>query len=194
MDKKLFTVPNFLSLLRIFMIPVIVRLYMRDSFVPALFVLALSGLTDIADGYIARHFNMVSDFGKIIDPAADKLTQVSVMLCLSLKVRALLPLVILLTVKETALALLGFIVLRETGVVKSAGWHGKLAAALLYLTMALHIAVPQMNPAITHALVVASGAAMLLSFILYVRRSINLLHESRTPKTGENTLSHPDKV
>ena len=194
MDKKLFTVPNFLSLLRIFMIPVIVRLYVRDSYVPALFVLMLSGLTDIADGYIARHFNMVSDFGKIIDPAADKLTQVSVMLCLSLKVRALLPLVILLTVKETALALLGFIVLRETGVVKSAGWHGKLAAALLYLTMALHIAVQQMNPAITHALVIAAGAAMLLSFILYVRRSINLLHESRTPKTGENTLSHPDKV
>ena len=194
MDNKLFTVPNFLSLLRIFMIPVIVRLYMAESFLPALFVLALSGLTDIADGYIARHFNMVSDFGKVIDPAADKLTQVSVMLCLSLKVRALLPLVILLAVKETALALLGFIVLRETGVVKSAGWHGKLAAALLYLTMALHIAVQQMNPAITHALVIAAGAAMLLSFILYVRRSINLLHESRTPKAGENTLSHPDKV
>ena len=194
MDNKPFTVPNFLSLLRIFMIPVIVRLYVRDSYVPALFVLALSGLTDIADGYIARHFNMVSDFGKVIDPAADKLTQVSGLLCLSLKIRALLPLVILLTVKETALALLGFIVLRETGVVKSAGWHGKLAAALLYLTMALHIAVQQMNPAITHALVIAAGAAMLLSFILYVRRSINLLHESRTPKTGENTLSHPDKV
>ena len=194
MDKRLFTVPNLLSLLRIFMIPVIVRLYMRDSYVPALFVLALSGLTDIADGFIARRFNMVSDFGKIIDPAADKLTQVSVMLCLSLKVRALLPLVILLTVKETALALLGFIVLRETGVVKSAGWHGKLAAALLYLTMAMHIAVPEMNTSVTHALVIAAGAAMLLSFILYVRRSINLLHESRTPKTGENTLSHPDKV
>ena len=194
MDKKLLTVPNFLSLLRIFMIPVIVRLYMAESFVPALLVLALSGLTDIADGFIARHFNMVSDFGKIIDPAADKLTQVSVMLCLSLKVRALLPLVILLAVKETALALLGFIVLRETGVVKSAGWHGKLAAALLYLTMALHIAVPEMDPSVTGALVIAAGAAMLLSFILYVRRSLNLLHGHKTPKSGENGLSHPDKV
>ena len=194
MDKKLFTVPNFLSLLRIFMIPVIVRLYMAERFVPALFVLALSGLTDIADGYIARHFNMVSNFGKVIDPTADKLTQVSVLLCLSFKIRALLPLVILLVVKETALALLGIIVLRETGAVKSAGWHGKLAAALLYLTMAMHIAVPEMNTSVTHALVITAGAAMLLSFILYVRRSINLLHESRTPKAGENTLSHPDKV
>ena len=194
MDKKLFTVPNFLSLLRIFMIPVIVRLYVGESYVPALFVLMLSGLTDIADGYTARHFNMVSDLGKVIDPAADKLTQFSVLLCLSLKVRALLPLVILLAVKETALALLGFIVLRETGVVKSAGWHGKLAAALLYLTIALHIAVPEMNISVTHALVIAAGAAMLLSFILYVRRSINLLHERKTPKTGENGLSHPDKI
>ena len=194
MDNKLFTVPNFLSLLRIFMIPVIVRLYMAESFVPALFVLTLSALTDIADGYIARHFNMVSDFGKVIDPAADKLTQVSVMLCLSLKVRALLPLVILLAVKETALALLGFIVLRETGVVKSAGWHGKLAAALLYLTMALHIAVRQMNPAITRALVITAGAVMLLSFVLYVRRSLHLLHNGRAQESGENGLSHPDKV
>ena len=137
---------------------------------------------------------MVSDCGQGIDPAADKLTQVSVMLCLSLKVRALLPLVILLAVKETALALLGFIVLRETAVVKSAGWPGKLAAALLYLTMALHIAVRQMNPAITHALVIMAGAVMLLSFVLYVRRSLHLLHNGRAQESGENGLSHPDKV
>ena len=162
--------------------------------ITALVLFSAASLTDTLDGYIARHFNLVSDFGKVIDPAADKLTQFSVLLCLSLKVRALLPLVILLAVKETALALLGFIVLRETGVVKSAGWHGKLAAALLYLTMALHIAVQQMNPAITHALVITAGAVMLLSFILYLRRSLHLLHHGRAPESGENGLSHPDKV
>ena len=69
------TVPNILSLFRIALIPVLVLTYLScdDIWLPAS-VLVLSGLTDLLDGWIARHFNQISEIGKLLDPIADKLT------------------------------------------------------------------------------------------------------------------------
>ena len=84
--EDILTIPNFLSFFRILLIPVIAVLYsIYDSHIAAVVVIALSGLTDILDGKIARRFNMVSDFGKFIDPVADKLTQLAMILCLLAK-------------------------------------------------------------------------------------------------------------
>ena len=80
--KELFTgwktVPNLLSFLRILMVPLFAYLFMKKSYVPAVAVLALSGLTDFFDGKIARKFNQISALGKILDPLADKLTQITI--------------------------------------------------------------------------------------------------------------------
>ena len=72
------TVPNLLSALRIVMVPIMGILFARGRLLWAVFVLALSGLTDFFDGKIARRFNQISDLGKILDPLADKLTQITV--------------------------------------------------------------------------------------------------------------------
>ena len=72
------TVPNLLSFLRILMVPLFAYLFMKKSYVPAVAVLALSGLTDFFDGKIARKFNQISALGKILDPLADKLTQITI--------------------------------------------------------------------------------------------------------------------
>ena len=63
-------------------------------------IVGISALTDIADGFIARTFNMVSDFGKALDPIADKLTQGIVLLCVASRFPHLLILAGLLLVKE----------------------------------------------------------------------------------------------
>ena len=85
--KDILTIPNLLSLLRLLMIPVIVWLYVKEkNYYAATGMVILSGATDIADGIIARKCNMVSDFGKILDPIADKLTQAALIICLSLKI------------------------------------------------------------------------------------------------------------
>ena len=82
-ENKILTIPNLLSLFRLILIPVIIWLYwFRKDYFPAGVLLIISGLTDLADGYIARHFNAVSNVGKILDPIADKLTQAAMLFCL----------------------------------------------------------------------------------------------------------------
>jgi len=72
---QILTIPNLLSLVRLLMIPMIIWLYCeKEDYVAAAVMIVLSGLTDIADGIIARKFHLVSDLGKILDPVADKLT------------------------------------------------------------------------------------------------------------------------
>ena len=99
--KELLTIPNLLSLFRLALIPVYVAIYQRatspDAYFLAAAILAVSCLTDLIDGKIARSFNMISNLGKLLDPFADKLTQFSVTLCLCLKYPVLLPVLILIT-------------------------------------------------------------------------------------------------
>ena len=75
--KGCWTIPNLISLIRIFLVPVFAYLFMQGDFVPAVIVLALSGLSDCVDGKIARKFNQISALGKMLDPLADKLTQIT---------------------------------------------------------------------------------------------------------------------
>lgn len=72
------TIPNWLSYLRIVLVPVFAVLFLKEHIGWALIVLAISGLSDFFDGKIARKFNQVSELGKIIDPVADKLTQITI--------------------------------------------------------------------------------------------------------------------
>ncbi len=87
--KKLFTgcltVPNLLSLIRIILIPVFGVLFYRGYVLWAVIVLAISGLTDFFDGKIARKFNQISELGKVLDPVADKLTQITIAIVLFLE-------------------------------------------------------------------------------------------------------------
>ena len=82
-SKKIFTIPNLLSFFRILLIPLMWYLYViahEPGWTVA--VLALSGLSDLVDGKIARKYHMTSDLGKVLDPIADKLTQVTLVVCL----------------------------------------------------------------------------------------------------------------
>lgn len=80
--KELFTgcltIPNLLSVIRIALIPVFAVLFNNGSYGWAVFVLAMSGLSDFFDGKIARKFNQISALGKMLDPVADKLTQITI--------------------------------------------------------------------------------------------------------------------
>ena len=92
--SQIYTIPNMLSLLRLALIPVYCTVYLRaqthtDHFIAAT-ILAVSCLTDLIDGQIARRFQMISTLGKILDPLADKLTQLALLVCLSTKYPILL--------------------------------------------------------------------------------------------------------
>ena len=178
MDKRrrALTIPNLLSAFRILLVPVMAALYCGAGNYPLTAgVLLLSGATDVADGYIARRFHMVSDLGKVLDPVADKLTQAAALGCLLTRFRVLWWLLALLVVKECLMAAMGIFVIRRTGEVYSASWHGKLATCILYAVIFIHI-VWYGVPAGTSALLTALGAAgILLSLTLYTLENLRRL-------------------
>ena len=78
-------IPNALTILRFILIPFIIVSIVKNNYLEAFIILTLSGLTDILDGFIARKFDFITNFGKLIDPLADKATQVSILVTLALK-------------------------------------------------------------------------------------------------------------
>ena len=79
------TIPNYISFVRILLIPVFAVLFYKDYTVAAFIILALSGLSDMVDGKIARKLNQVSNLGKMLDPIADKLTVFAIAIILFLR-------------------------------------------------------------------------------------------------------------
>ena len=168
--EDILTIPNFLSFFRILLIPVMAVLYsIYDSHIAAVVVIALSGLTDILDGKIARKFNMVSDFGKFIDPVADKLTQLAMILCLLAKYAGMQGLVILMVLKESFLFAFSYVTFKKTGVVNSARWYGKVTTAILYAVMVVLFLFPNIPVVAADTLIFLCGAMIFVSMVLYSR-------------------------
>ena len=133
----IWTIPNLLSIIRMLMVPFIVWQYVVGCYWTALILLVISGLTDVADGIIARSFHLISDLGKFLDPIADKLTQASVVVCVSLNHPEFLLMVIILVAKELAM-LLGATQLVKLGKRPSESkWWGKLSTVMLYCIVGL---------------------------------------------------------
>ena len=106
--EEAFSIPNLLSYFRLLLIPVFIVLYVHEEFTAALITLAVSGLSDILDGRIARKYNMVTDLGKVLDPVADKLTQCAMMLCVAMRYPAMWWLLGLHVVKEIIMLVMGW--------------------------------------------------------------------------------------
>lgn len=130
-------IPNALTILRLFLVPVFVYCYkngdssLTDRIVTASIFVGAS-LTDILDGWIARKYNKVTDFGKLADPVADKLMQLSVVWCLANDNRISMWILALFAFKESVLIVGGLNLLKEKFVVQSK-WSGKIATAILFL-------------------------------------------------------------
>lgn len=182
--SQILTVPNLMSTLRLCLIPLFVWLYRRGESSAAFAVLCASALTDVLDGIVARHFHMVSDVGKILDPVADKLTQGIVMICLAARFPGLWLLVGLMLVKEAVTGITNWVILRRTGWVHAAQWHGKLATVLLYAAMLAHLLFPGMPAAASHALALMCAAAILLSLCLYAASNRDTLRRGVGRKAG----------
>lgn len=173
--NQILTLPNLLSLIRLGLIPLIIWLYcVKQQYNLAVAVILISGATDVIDGFIARHFNMVSDFGKILDPVADKLTQGTVLICLAAKYRLMIALIIFFAVKELIMIILGYLAIKKKDSVNSAKWYGKANTVLLYTVMMLLILIPGIPMSIANIMIALCGFMMLLSLILYIRFYIKL--------------------
>mgnify|MGYP004566585047 FL=1 len=167
-ENRIVTLPNALTLFRVLLIPVFVWLYgSLKNHVWSAAVLGLSALTDLVDGWMARHFRMESNLGRILDPVADKLTQAAMCLMLLSRYPTMLALLIFFGVKEALLAALGYCYMRRTGIVNSARWYGKASSIVQYGVMLGIILSPEISDYTAHVLIALCFATHAISLVLY---------------------------
>lgn len=171
--KEILTVPNLLSCLRILLIPVYAVLYMKaeslKEYLGAAAVFAISALTDMADGIIARKFNMRSRIGIMLDPFADKLTQGVIILCLALRNSDIIPLLVLFIVKESFMLIMGCRLLHQGKMLKGALFQGKICTTVLFVSMIILVIFKNLpRPAVISVIAVCS-VFMLISLVSYAR-------------------------
>lgn len=170
--KEVFTIPNMLSLFRLVLIPVYVVIYlnateMQEYFLAAA-ILAVSCLTDMIDGKIARHFNMISTVGKILDPIADKATQFTLTLCLSIKYPVLRFVLVLFVVKEGFQGIAGLINLRRGKILPGALLAGKICTTVLFISLILLVLMPELSETVVNAIAIIDFLFLAISFISYI--------------------------
>lgn len=169
--KEIFTIPNLLSLLRLLLIPVYASIYWNarepHQYVTAATILALSCLTDAVDGWIARKWNMISTVGKILDPLADKLTQLTVTICLSMKYPVLIPLILLLIAKELLQLGGAIVLLRCNTPIPSALTAGKVSTFILFTSLTGLILFPAVPPLYVNIVALIDSVCLIFAFICY---------------------------
>ena len=136
------TIPNWLSFLRIALIPVFTVLFVKDYYIAAIITMAFAAFTDLLDGKIARKYNMVSNLGKILDPIADKLSQMAIVVILLIKYwDGPLKYVLFLFIIKEVIMLVGGAILLSKGMRPTAAeiW-GKVATTVFYVFMIVIIA------------------------------------------------------
>lgn len=170
--KEILTIPNLLSLFRLLLIPVYMTIYLNASqtrdYVVAALILAISCLTDMIDGKIARKFNMITTFGKFLDPVADKVTQFTLIICLSIKYPILWNLVLLFVIKESFQFIAGLITYRKGRMLTGALITGKICTTVLFVSLTAMILIPDMSKQAVNIITVVDGIFMLMAFADYV--------------------------
>lgn len=175
-------VPNILTIVRFLLIPVIVLFSLNNNYIATIIVLTISGITDILDGFIARRYNLISDFGKLMDPLADKATQLTILVILSIK--EIIPFWIMIVVlSKEILMIAGASFLYKKELVVSSKWYGKLATVLFYVAIVCSCFITYWNsilighpeyslPMLPHFDTYVYYLAILVtlfSFIMYIR-------------------------
>lgn len=173
--KELLTIPNWLSLFRLLLIPVYVVIYLNASEPADYFIaggiLAVSCLTDAIDGKIARHFNMISTVGKILDPLADKATQFTLIVCLAINNNNPIfwVLICLFVIKESFQLIAGLFTLRKGKMLKGALLSGKISTAVLFISLVIMVLMPDLDPTIVYTITGLDCIVLLVSFFSYAR-------------------------
>ena len=169
--KEIFTIPNFLSMFRLVLIPVYIHIYLNAT-EPAHYqlaggILAASCLTDMIDGKIARHFNMITNVGKLLDPLADKMTQLALTVCLSKRYPILLPVLVLFLIKEFFQLYAAIVNFRRGKALDGALPAGKVCTTVLFLSLILLVFFPEFDPNWVKTIAVIDGICLCVAFLQY---------------------------
>lgn len=183
--ENIWNVPNALTMLRMALIPVYWVLFFTGHEYAALGTFAVASLTDVADGYIARKYNLITNFGKLMDPLADKLMSISVMLSLVIKGVVPWPILLILLLKEGFMVVGGMLLFRNDIVVYS-HWIGKIAQLFVVLGLLACFFRDGLQTSLgfpLHLVLLWIGVGLTLcALVHYVRWGLKLYHDKRQGK------------
>ena len=170
---------NKLTMLRVVLIPVYLVLWhldFSDNNYAALAIFVIASLTDLLDGYIARHYNQITDFGKFMDPLADKVLVLTAMICFCAMGRMPAWAVVIVMAREFAVSGLRLVAV-DNGRVIAAGWSGKVKTAATMVCLCLiHLPIPN---TLVWACVIIIAATTLYSGIEYFVLNRDVLNWSK---------------
>lgn len=184
--KNCWTVPNLLSFLRIIIVPFFAYFFINGNAVAAVAMLAISGVSDFLDGKIARAFNQVSDLGKVLDPVADKLTQITLAVLLFMSfnkaedsmLKAFSWVFLVFIIKEAIMVLFGGFMILIGLRPSAAEIFGKISTFAFYAIMLVVIAFGpevglfngafQLPATVMMVLVVVAAILTVVAFISYL--------------------------
>ncbi len=167
-------IPNTLTIFRLILIPFFVKFFFSESddhFLNAFIVFMVAGITDILDGFIARTFNQITELGKILDPIADKLMLIAVLVCLVST--GLVPswILIIILIKEFVMVGISvFLYFPKRLFVIPANIYGKVATLLFFLAVCFILL--EANVAISNILLYSAVGVALFAFSYYLRLAI----------------------
>ena len=177
--REYFNIPNLMGYFRIILIPVFLILYhgaeTPSGFLAAFFVLGISYLSDFLDGKIARRLDMVTDWGKMLDPIADKLTQGALAIACTFYFPATVWLIILFLAKEMYMGVIGLYLMRKRGLVCGAQRFGKVCTAVLDGGVVVLLLFPGMPLLLSNLLLMMLMIVVIITWIKYIGFHIRLL-------------------
>lgn len=176
------TVPNLLSMFRLILVPVFAVVFFQpapNAHLWAALIYLVAFLTDIADGWIARHFNQISKLGRILDPMADKLMTFTVIICIT--VDEVIPLwaVVVFFCKELCMAIGGYLMYRKLGDVISANWLGKLSTGVFFLVCGALVLVKGIDRTWSTVMISVALALTLAALAGYVYQYCRIMRERK---------------
>lgn len=186
--KRKLTIPNILSIIRLVLVVFfVVAFFIYENMLPAGIIALIAALTDVADGYIARKYNMITDLGMILDPLADKLIQAAICLCIGYKYNLIIiPLIFI--IKETLMVIGGICIVKAGKKIPPSKWYGKLATLVFFaVTIAIMIFDKWMTKILTIALLLVAAVFMLFAFALYFVRYFEI-NGSKSKKEQKGTV------
>ena len=170
--RDIFTVPNLLSLLRLLIIPLYIAIYLQAEdaldYAFAAGILTVSCLTDLIDGRIARRFNMITPLGKVLDPLADKATQLALFICLTAKYKVLRYVMGLFILKESFQLVAGTLRLRKRIMLKGALFSGKICTTVLFISLILMVMLPGIDIRIVNIIALIDTIFLVIASVDYV--------------------------
>lgn len=190
--KKAVNVPNTLTALRIVLIWPLVVFLLNDNYLMAGVVVLASAVTDMFDGLIARKFNQITDIGKVLDPIADKLTLMAVVICVNLIYPDIRPFVLVLFTKELMMLFGGAFLLRVKIKPPAARWFGKVSTVVFYTSVTVLILLKAIwgytDQTLTTVLLSITTASMLFSLVRYTVMFMGLVREKDEERKMEEKL------